>query len=113
MVEEQKKCVCCEKPSKIYYFHCEGGLDNRNLIADMLEKFNFEWVDMTGGQAAFKPKGNFNTFKRLIEIYADIHNIKVYYIKHCEDPGLGLCFPPKYFDQCNPETNPHPLAYQM
>ncbi len=25
MVEEQKKCVCCEKPSKIYYFETDGG----------------------------------------------------------------------------------------
>ena len=94
MVEEQKKCVCC---SKIYYFETDG-LENRNKIAEMLELYKFEWIDMTGGQAAFKPIGNFNTFKRLIEIYADIHNIKVYYIKHCEDPGLGLCFPTNYFD---------------
>lgn len=94
MVEERK--------NKIFYFQTDG-LENRNKIADMLKLFNFKYLDMTGGQAAFKPKGKFSYFKRLIDIYADIHGIKVYLIKYCLDPGLGLCFPPEFFYK--PEPN--------
>ena len=73
----------------IYYFKTDT-IENRDNIADMLELFGFEWLDMTGGEAGFECDGNYDLFKMLIEVFSIVNNITVYKIQKCEDMGIGL-----------------------
>jgi hypothetical protein len=65
-------------------------LDARNCISDTLELYKFRHVDSTGGQASFKPRGDFKVFKFIVELIAEKNNIRIRDIKLCDDPGLGL-----------------------
>lgn len=53
----------------ILYFDCNQSLDGRNAIADHLAKFGFQWMDMTGGQAAFED-GDLESFGNHIVEFA-------------------------------------------
>ena len=65
-------------------------LDARNLINATLEIYNFKHLDSTGGQSAFKPRGDFKVFKFIVELVAEKNKIIMRDVKHCDDPGLGL-----------------------
>lgn len=75
--------------SFILYFECDGLLEGRNAIARDLEN-DFEWIDMTGGQVAFKD-GDFKLFCEKVIKSARAHNVKLYHVTRMHDPGIGLC----------------------
>ena len=87
------------KCEKIFYFRVGINpdpknnydlLDARNLINASLELYNFRHLDSTGGQSAYKHKGNFEVFKFIVELVASQNKIILRDVKYCDDPGLGL-----------------------
>ncbi len=85
------------KCDKIFYFRVGIDpknkydlLDARNLINASLELYNFRHLDSTGGQSAFKPRGDFKVFKFIVELVAEKNKIIMRDVKYCDDPGLGL-----------------------
>ncbi len=74
---------------KMFYFKVSD-IDSRNHIAEFLTVAGFEWIDMTCGQASFKPEGDFETFEKIVYAISHIYNYDVYEVKICDDPGLGL-----------------------
>jgi len=89
------KCPCdknsCEHYiGTIFYYRCSGSLRSRNIIADALELSGYRWLDMTGGQSAFHPEGDFEKFKKVVLDTAEINCITIYELLHCYDMGVGL-----------------------
>jgi len=79
------------KYSFILYFHIidDDSLDARNRLADHLKQFGFKWMDMTGGQAAFKD-GDFEIFSNETIKYCRQNDLKIHFICRCPDFGVGL-----------------------
>lgn len=81
----------------IFYFRVKYDtiIDNdpfidRNIIAEVLSKHGYQFVDMTGGQAAYEANDNFTDFEHIVRRTAKKHNIPLQTITFCEYPGLGL-----------------------
>ena len=108
----------------IYYFQVDvscgedvcANLAARNRIDGTLRHFGFQYVDMSGGQAAYYPgmtidrlpigewgrpmsemepcgEVGFRVFKIIVELASSMYGINVTVCKHCNDPGLGLMMP--------------------
>lgn len=71
----------------ILYFACKS-LNNRNKL---MKNVTAQWIDCTGGQAAFKD-GDLITFGRELVNTSRKTGAKLYYAVRMHDPGLGLCF---------------------
>ena len=97
---------------KMMYFFRVNTLSQRNLIADKLIGHGFQDIDMTCGQAGFEAMGDFHLFCEVVKNVAAEHDIPVYQLMHCPDPGIGL-FTRRYEDACNPETSSHPHAHSF
>lgn len=71
----------------ILYFGCKS-LNDRNIL---MENISAQWMDCTGGQAAFKD-GDLITFGRELVCASRNTGKKLYHVVRMHDPGLGLCF---------------------
>ena len=74
---------------EIFYFRVNT-FEERNLIADMLDALGYEYIDMTGNQAAFEVKNTFENFKSSVIQFCELYDIKLIEIKKCMYPGIGL-----------------------
>jgi hypothetical protein len=99
MSKTQTKCKCKkeEEEDMMFYFRVIHNpeqkydtLDARNKIEKVLNTYNYDFMDMTGGQGAFHPLGSFEVFKFIVELVAKQRNYTISEIKHCPYPGLGL-----------------------
>ena len=77
----------------IYYLRCQD-IDDRNVIAQALDRAGYSWLEMTGGQAAYQSIEpaihNFELFRMIVLAEALHHSIMVLEIRYTQDPGLGL-----------------------
>ena len=72
----------------ILYIGVDGSLDGHNALVDCVSS---QWIDMTGGQAAFYD-GDLKEFgDELVEASKET-GYKIYEIYRMYDPGLGLDF---------------------
>jgi hypothetical protein len=82
----------------MYYYRVDENLDDnfcanleaRNKIAEALAFFNFQWIDMTNGQASFEPVGDFENFKAIVRLVERVEGFNVIELKKCKDVGIGL-----------------------
>lgn len=73
----------------ILYMGCTGSIEGRSNLVDGVDA---QWMDMTGGQAAFHD-GDLKTFGDQLVAGAREHGLKLYHVVRMHDPGLGLEFP--------------------
>ena len=73
---------------KIYYLRA-ASMDDRHKLMDLLD-VHYQYIEATGSQAIYKPDGDFDGFKQLVEAFAYIHNLDLLEVSHIDDPGLGL-----------------------
>lgn len=76
-------------PSFILYMGCSGSLDGRNTLSD---RVSAQYIDMTGGQAAFEDGDLIEFGDELVAASRDT-GYKLYGVYRMHDPGLGLDFP--------------------
>jgi predicted ribosome quality control (RQC) complex YloA/Tae2 family protein len=90
------ECEYDNTADMMFYFRIEDGnmisvLDARNRIISSLEHFNFNYRDITGGQASFYTEGKtFKQFKKIVQLMVKLDGFNVIEIKHCLYPELGL-----------------------
>lgn len=73
----------------IYYFRTDT-FENRNLVAEFLEQYGYNWIDASGSQISFEKNNDFKRFTFLIQSFCYLNDIVIHDIKHCKDPGIGL-----------------------
>ena len=77
----------------IYSMDCTGSISGRNVLCDVVD---VEWIDCTGGQAAFEPGGEaypLSNFGEDLVRGARANGLRLYNVLKIYDPGLGLEFP--------------------
>lgn len=89
--------IMINMPFMIFYFRVKydptlnnDPFDDRNVIAEELAKDGYQFVDMTGGQAAYEPNDNFSAFEHIVRSTAKKKRIPLQTVTFCEYPGLGL-----------------------
>lgn len=78
-----------EDPSYILYMTCDGSIEGRN---ELNERVSAQWIDCTGGQAAYEDGDLYELGEELVEASREI-GVGVYHVYRMYDPGLGLEFP--------------------
>jgi hypothetical protein len=79
----------------IHYFQVKANdildaLDIRNNLIDSLSNREFEWIDATGGQAAFNADNRSDLFKAIVDGASNFFGVPIVVKTNIEDPGLGL-----------------------
>ena len=79
----------------IHYFNVitsdiMDALDVRNNLISVLEENNFEWIDATGGQAAFVADNRGDLFQTVVNQVSAFFNVTTEVKTNIPDPGLGL-----------------------
>jgi hypothetical protein len=79
----------------IHYFQVKANdimdsLEIRNSLIDSLSRREFEWIDATGGQAAFIADDRSDLFQSVVEGAANFFGVPITVKTNIEDPGLGL-----------------------
>lgn len=73
-------------------FDSDSCLDQRNELTEHLEKCGFVNVDNSGTRACFED-GDFDSFSGLVRTWCAKNNVKLNWVRHIPDPGLGLILP--------------------
>jgi hypothetical protein len=73
----------------VLYMDCNGSIEGRDVLNDCIDA---EWIDCTGGQAAYKDSDLQKFGEQLVRAARD-NNIKLFNVLRIQDPGLGLDFP--------------------
>lgn len=79
----------------IHYFAVQGAdileaLDVRNTLINTLENQGFDWIDATGGQAAFVADNRGDLFKNVVQEASKFFGVTTEIKTNIADPGLGL-----------------------
>lgn len=74
----------------ILYMECDGSISGRNALMNHLK--THQYIDCTGGQAAFED-GDLTKFGNDLVEASRKTGVKLYHVYRMADPGLGLDFP--------------------
>lgn len=75
---------------RMLFYVCVEEFDERQKLDEILTMIGYDWVDMTGGQCSYRPKGDFEDFKKIVIQICNHNNLTLHTVRHIPDPGLGL-----------------------